>query len=153
MSIDPLLRFLHIASVTLWVGGMFFAYICLRPVAASLLEPAIRLQLWRQVFARFFPWVGGIAVIIPVSGFIMISQVGFAAAPRNWHAMMLSGLVMVGIFIYVYIRPYRLLCQAVADQVWPLAGSALNRIRQLVGINLALGVFTIGIATLGRWFS
>ena len=30
---------LHLLAAVIWVGGMFFAYMALRPVAASLLEP------------------------------------------------------------------------------------------------------------------
>ncbi len=47
---------LHVLSAVLWVGGMFFAYLCLRP-AAGALEPQHRLRLWAAVFERFFPWV------------------------------------------------------------------------------------------------
>ena len=33
---------LHILGAVIWVGGMFFAYMALRPVAAALLEPPQR---------------------------------------------------------------------------------------------------------------
>lgn len=36
---------LHVLSVVIWVGGMFFAYMVLRPVAAAQLEPPVRLTL------------------------------------------------------------------------------------------------------------
>ena len=48
---------LHALAAVVWVGGMFFAHMALRPVAASLLEPPQRLALWVGVFSRFFPWV------------------------------------------------------------------------------------------------
>ena len=47
---------LHILAAVIWVGGMFFAYMVLRPSAGPL-EPPTRLALWRRVFGRFFPWV------------------------------------------------------------------------------------------------
>ena len=48
----------YVVAVVIWVGGMFFAYTILRPVAAaSQLEPPARLTLWAGVFAGFFPWV------------------------------------------------------------------------------------------------
>ena len=34
---------LHVLAAVIWVGGMFFAWIVLRPVAASQLEPPARL--------------------------------------------------------------------------------------------------------------
>ncbi|HEY6898714.1 MAG TPA: hypothetical protein VI279_15765, partial [Rhodocyclaceae bacterium] len=57
MNLHPLFLFLHVASVVVWVGGMFFAYMCLRPAAVELLEPPQRLRLWLGVFDRFFRWV------------------------------------------------------------------------------------------------
>ena len=41
-----LLILLHLVGVITWVGGMFFAYFCLRPAAVEVLEPARRLPLW-----------------------------------------------------------------------------------------------------------
>jgi len=32
---------LHLLAVVVWVGGMFFAWMALRPVAAPLLEPPL----------------------------------------------------------------------------------------------------------------
>ena len=46
---NPLFKFLHLASVIVWVGGMFFAYVCLRPVAASQLAPTHRSPTPRMV--------------------------------------------------------------------------------------------------------
>jgi len=150
MTPQPLLLFLHIASVTLWVGGMFFAYVCLRPAAAELLEPPQRLRLWRAVFDRFFRWVWVAVLLIAASGFAMLGHVGFAAAPLNWHLMMALGTVMIAVFVYVFAVPYPLLKQAVDKEDWKAAGAALNRIRHAVGGNLLLGAVTIAVATLGR---
>ena len=44
---------LHVLSVVVWVGGMFFAYMFLRPVAAAELEPPQRLDLEIRNFERF----------------------------------------------------------------------------------------------------
>lgn len=153
MTPEPLFRFLHIASVTLWVGGMFFAYVCLRPSAAELLDPPHRLRLWQRVFARFFVWVWGAVVLIPVSGLAMLTRVGFDAAPLNWHLMLMIGLAMIAIYLYVFFGPYPALKRAVTAEDWKAGGAALGRIRQAVGINLSLGVLTIAIATLGRWLA
>jgi uncharacterized membrane protein len=153
MVADPLFRFLHVAGVAVWVGGMFFAYLCLRPVAGTVLEPPPRLRLWRGVFARFFPWVWAAVIAILLSGAAMMAAVGMSAAPRNWHLMMGIGLVMTVIFCYVWFGPYRVLGRAVEAQDWPAAGAALNRIRQAVGTNLVLGLVNIAVATLGRWLA
>jgi uncharacterized membrane protein len=142
--------FLHVLSVTVWVGGMFFAYLCLRPVAAQVLEPPQRLRLWDGTFARFFPWVWASVALILASGLYMIWLMGgFAATPIHVHVMLGLGLLMMLIFSYVYFAPYGELKRRVAAQDWKGAAAALGRIRQLVGVNLTLGLITITIATLG----
>ena len=62
----------HILAIVIWVGGMFFAYMALRPAAASVLEPQQRLTLWSAVFARFFPWVWLAVISILASGYWML---------------------------------------------------------------------------------
>ena len=55
---------LHALAAVIWVGGMFFAYVVLRPSVAELAVPE-RLLLWRRVLGRFFTWVlGCIAVLL-----------------------------------------------------------------------------------------
>lgn len=151
MNLHPLWLFLHVACVVVWVGGMFFAYVCLRPAAVEVLEPPLRLTLWKRVFERFFPWVWIAVGVILGTGFAMLTGLGMANAPLNLHLMFASGLVMVGIFVGVVSVPFAALKEAVAAGNWPAGGAALGRIRQLVGFNLLLGVATIALATLGRW--
>jgi uncharacterized membrane protein len=146
----PVLLFLHLAGVVLWVGGMFFAWMCLRPVAAVQLEPPARLKLWAAVFARFFPWVWAAVSVILISGLMALLSIGMKHAPIHWHVMLLLGLIMGAIFVYVVMQPYGKLKAAVADQNWPAGGQALGKIRQFIGINLILGFVTVGVASLGR---
>ena len=107
----------------------------------------------RSVFARFFTWVWWAVLLIAASGLVMIGQHGFGAAPPGWHLMMTSGLLMIGIYIYVATIPYAALVQAVEAEDWKSGGAALNRIRQLVGTNLLLGLLTLCFATLGRYLA
>ena len=51
-----LLLFFHLSAAVAWIGGMFFAYFCLRPAAAETLQPPQRLPLWVEAFARFLPY-------------------------------------------------------------------------------------------------
>lgn len=150
MELRPWLLYLHVASVVVWVGGMFFAYVCLRPVAAAQLQPPQRLALWRGVFDRFLNWVWVAVALILTSGLAMMLQAGFKSAPLNWHIMFVLGLLMMLIFALVYFVPYRMLGRACDAQNWPAGAAALGRIRKLVGLNLLLGLLNIGVATLGR---
>ena len=151
MNLHPLLLFLHLVSVVVWVGGMFFAYVCLRPTAVELFQPPQRLKLWHGVFSRFFAWVWWAVALIAGSGLTMLSLSGFAAAPTGTHLMLASGLLMIAIYIYVASVPYPALQRAVAAEDWKAGGAALNRIRQMVGTNLLLGLVTLGFASLGRY--
>ena len=101
MEMKPVLLFVHVLSVVVWVGGMFFAYVCLRPVAAAQLPPPLRLPLWRGVFDLFLNWVWVAVALILASGLAMMLQVGFKQAPVFWHIMFLFGLMMMLIFAHV----------------------------------------------------
>lgn len=143
--------FLHILSAVVWVGGMFFAYLALRPAALETLEPPARLKLWAAVFRRFFSWVWAAVILILLSGFHMVSQIG--SLPGYILAMLVIGIVMAVIFFYVYFLPFTALKRGCAAEDWKAAGAALSQIRVLVGINLALGLVNVAVATLGPLLS
>ncbi len=139
---------IHILAATVWVGGMFFAWMVLRPSAVQCLEPQPRLQLWGTCFRRFFPWVWACVLLLPLSGYGMIFNTydGLFTLPGYIHVMNLLGTVMIALFVYIYLSPYRALQQAISDDAWPIAADALARIRRIIGINLLLGLHIIGLA-------
>ena len=105
---------LHLLSAVIWVGGMFFAYMALRPAAAKILEPPARLQLWVQVFKLFFLWVWLSIITLLITGYWMLFGVfgGFANAGMHIHIMNGAGLLMVLIYLHVFFAPYRKLRHA-----------------------------------------
>ncbi|RTZ76438.1 MAG: hypothetical protein DSZ02_01210 [Gammaproteobacteria bacterium] len=145
---------LHVLSVVIWVGGMFFAHQCLRPVAVNELEPPLRLRLWNGVFGRFFPWVWACVLSILGSGFWMIFSVygGMGGVALHVHLMLAMGLVMMAVFIYIFFVPYRALRMAVKAEDWSAGGKALATIRRLVGFNLLLGLATVAVSTGGMYW-
>ncbi len=146
--LNQFLLFLHIACVIIWVGGMFFAYFCLRPAAALVLEPPQRLPLWAATFQSFFRITAVAVVVLLLSGFAMFLQVGFQHAPLGWHLMMTLGLLMAGIFGHVYAVLYPRLRRHCAAAEWPAAAVALNGIRRMVAINLLLALCTVASVVL-----
>ncbi|MGE0063309.1 MAG: CopD family protein [Xanthobacteraceae bacterium] len=144
---------LHILSAVVWVGGMFAAYLCLRP-AAGALEPPQRLALWRGFFQRFFPWVWVAVVLLLVSGYWMLVSTfgGFAKAPLYINLMQTIGLVMVALYAWLFHGPWLKFKRAVDAQQWPDAGAQLNRIRQIIAINLPLGLIVVAIGGTGRFW-
>lgn len=140
----------HVLGIVVWVGGMFFAYMALRPVAASVLEPPQRLTLWAGVFGKFFPWVWVSVLLILLTGLHMMALFGWLAAPLYVLAMLAIGLLMMLIYLVVFFVPYAKLKRAVAEQNWKAGGAALGQIRQLIGINLVLGLLTIVLVFAGK---
>jgi uncharacterized membrane protein len=140
----------HILAALFWVGGMAFAYMVLRPAAGGL-EAPVRLTLWRDVFARFLPWVGVSIVALLISGYAMMFMAyGGFRAPLYIHIMQGTGILMMLIYLHLNFAPWRRLQKFVRDADWPNAGKQLAMIRKLVAVNLALGVITVLTGSTGR---
>jgi len=148
MTVFALVYTLHVLAALVWVGGMFFAWMILRPAAMAELEGPARLKLWVQVFQRFFVWVWVAVVLLPISGvgLIQLRFSGFETAPRYVQVMMGLYIVMVAVFIRIQSLQLPDLRQAVDAQDWPAGAAALGRIRRLVGINLLIGLVLVAIA-------
>ena len=143
-------RWLHLTGIVVWVGGMFFAHFALRPAAAEL-APPVRLPLLLRTLSGFLGWAGAAIVVVLGSGAALYAAPGSPGAP-GWavQAMTTIGLVMTLVYAYIVLVPYRRMREAVVASDWPAGGAAMGLIRRLVGLNLALGLFTVAIATLGR---
>lgn len=144
---------LHLLAAAIWVGGMFFAYMALRPAAAAVLEPPLRLQLWVQVFKLFFVWVWLSIIVILVTGYWMLFAVfgGFGNAGLHIHIMHGAGILMVLIYLHVFFAPYRRLRHAIVIQDYSAGGKQLAIIRKLIALNLAIGLIVLIIASGGRY--
>ena len=127
----------HVLAAVVWVGGMFFAHLVLRPSAGAF-EPPERLLLWGRVFSRFFPWVWVAVVALPATGYWQVIAVfgGFANAGLHVHLMHFIGLVMIALYVYLYGVPYGRFRKAIEAADWPAAGGHLNGIRRVVVTNL-----------------
>ena len=143
-------RWLHLLGVIVWVGGMFFAHMALRP-AVTALPPPQRLPLLAATLGRFVAWVGVAVVAILGSGGFMLHVVGgFAQAGFAVQAMTALGVVMAIVYAFIVAAPLRRLRSAVAAGDWPAGGAAMATVRQLVALNLVLGLVTITVASLFR---
>jgi len=145
---------LHILAATLWVGGMMFAHVALRPALTETLEPPQRLAVWQGVLTRFFNRVWLSVVLLHVSGYFMLFQFmgGFSAAGVHVHAMLGLAWVMTVIFAHIYCAPFNRLKKAIAAQDWPAGGAAMANIRLWVTINLVLGILQMAIGASGRYW-
>jgi len=144
------LLLLHLLAAMAWMGGMFFAYFCLRPSAAEVLEPPKRLPLWLATLGRFLRYMSIAVLLILASGLGMLLPTGFQAAPAGWHLMFALGLVMAGVYAYIHLALLPRLRAHCAASTWPAAAQVLNAIRKLVALNLALGVIVVVAAVSAR---
>jgi uncharacterized membrane protein len=144
---------LHVLAAVVWVGGMFFALLMLRPATAPL-DPGPRLELWSRVLERFFLWVMAAIVLLLASGYGMIFGVyaGFRGIGLHVNIMQAVGIIMMLLFFHLYFAPWRRFQAAVGRQDYPEAAGQLNQIRVIVTINLILGLITIAVGSSGRYW-
>jgi uncharacterized membrane protein len=137
---------LHVLCAVIWVGGMFFAYVVLRP-SLSVLEPIQRIALHTQVFRRFFLVVWHAMPVILVTGFAVLFGFygGMANVAWNVHLMMLLGLIMSAVFLLIVFGPYARF-RRTTDRA--TAAACIDRIRKLIGVNLVIGFVTVVVALL-----
>ncbi|POR60839.1 CopD family protein [Pseudomonas syringae] len=139
---------LHLLAALVWVGGMFFAWMVLRPAVIAALEGPSRLKVWVQVFPRFFAWVWAAVVLLPITGIgmIQLNFTGFETAPRYVQIMMGLCVVMVALFLRIQSLQLPELRRAVEAEQWAEGAAALGHIRRLVGINLIIGLAVVMLA-------
>ncbi len=144
--IRDILLALHLLFAALWVGGMFYAVVVLRP-ALETLDAMPRLQMHMLTLKRFFRvvWVAMPAMLL--TGWAMVFAVwgGFAALPWSINVMQTLALLMALIFLYLFFSPWQRLRRAIRP-----GPDLLPRIRQLVTLNLGLGIVTIIVGALGH---
>jgi uncharacterized membrane protein len=152
-AIAASLVMLHTVAAVVWVGGMFFALLALRPATAPL-EPGVRLELWSRVLARFFAWVIAAILVLLASGYTMILGIygGFRGIGMPINIMQGIGIVMMLAFCHLYFAPWRRFRAALARQDYPAAAGQLDQIRLIVAINLVLGIITVAVGSSGRYW-
>jgi uncharacterized membrane protein len=137
-----LVHVVHVLGAVVWVGGMFFAILIMRP-ALSGLDPVRRVDVYRGAFGRFFRVVWIVMPMMLLSGYIMLfgQYGGFAGADWSVHMMHMLGLAMAAIFVGIWFGPYQRFRGG--------QGRAIDGIRPMIIANLVLGLFTVAIAALG----
>ena len=146
-----LLVLLHLLAAMIWVGGMGFAYFCLRPAAAEVLDPPRRLPLWVATLDRFLRIVAGAVIVILLSGVALLLDTGLRAAPGGWLLMAGLGTVMALVFSHLASSLFPELRRRCLASDWPGAAAVLDAIRRRVALNLLLALGTILAAVQARY--
>lgn len=131
---------LHVLGAVVWVGGLFFMLLIMRPAIASLDAPQ-RVDVYRAAFHRFLRMLW---VVIPgmlITGYAMMfgEYGGFTDGNWNLHLMHMLGLGMAALFVTIWFGPYQPFRRG--------QGRAIDLIRPLLMTSLILGLATIVIAT------
>jgi uncharacterized membrane protein len=140
---------LHLLGAVVWVGGLAFMLLVLRPSLGAL-EPPLRLAVHQKAFRKFFLYVWHAMPIVLLSGYAMLFGVLGGFEGVNWavHLMHLLGLIMAGIFLVIFFGPWKAMRAATAGANTAAAATAVDRIRVLAFITLAVGVVTVAV---GAW--
>ena len=138
-----LMKFLHVLSAIVWLGGVSFMLFALRPAAGQLLTPSLRFPFIVLTLDRFFKLVWAAIALLLLTGFARLLVVGMKHAPIGWHIMMGIGLVMFALFGHLYFGPFRRLKLAVQASDWPVAGRRVGQIATLAQVILGLGTLAI----------
>jgi uncharacterized membrane protein len=142
---------LHALAAVIWVGGLFFLVGILSP-AASGVPLAERLPLLSIAMGRFFLWVWIAIIVLLVTGNTMIFLLGgMGAVPVYIHLMQALGWVMFLLFGHMFFSPWRRVRVALAAGALADASRAMNQLRVLATVNLAIGLLVVVIASGGRY--
>ena len=140
-------HFLHLTGAIVWIGGMVFALLCLQPAAIEL-PPAQRVPLMVASLGRFFTLVLTAIVVIWITGLMMIANFGLKGAPLGWHLMIGLAAIMTIIFLVIRFAMFNKAKAAVARGDFAVAAPVLGRVRQLVILNLVLGLAAVASVSL-----
>jgi uncharacterized membrane protein len=141
------LLFLHLAGVFIWLGGMFFAVLCLHPSLAALAGKD-RVALMSGTLGRFLNYVIVAILLIWASGAGLLAGASPASMPPGWHVMIGAALLMTLIFVYLYLGVFRRVRRAIAGGDMAQVPALMGRIRSLVIVNLVLGTIAVAGVTL-----
>jgi uncharacterized membrane protein len=150
------MKAIHLLSLIAWIGGMFFAIVCLRP-SLAVLEGPQRLKLMAQVFKRFFAIVGAVIGLMVISGAWMLylairvsTEPGLHFnMPLDWYTMIGLGVVMIAIFGHIRSVLFKRMQRAVEAQDWPAGAAAMGEIRKWVTVNLVIGALVVVVMRMG----
>ena len=151
-------QLIHLVAGILWMGGMAFMLLALRPAVLAHMEPQPRARLMGEVWRRFFAIVLLAIVALFVTGGSLYGSAfraareatGVGSILRGWNVMLGMGVLMMLIFGHIYFAGFKKFQRAVAAGEWPLAAKAAAQIHTLVVANFVLGWLAIAAVRLVR---
>lgn len=150
------LVFVHLVCAIVWMGGMAFMLLALRPAMLATMEAQPRARLTVAVMQRFF-----LAVCVAIVGLLATgghlyssafraskAVTGAGVVPLGWNLMAGVGVLMFLVFGHIYFAGFQKFKRAVAGADWPVAAKAGAQIHTLVVTNFCLGWLAIAAVKL-----
>lgn len=150
------LVFVHLVCAIVWMGGMAFMLLALRPAMLATMEAQPRARLTVAVMQRFFLAVCvAIVGLLATGGHLYTSAfraskavTGAGVVPLGWNLMAVVGVLMFLVFGHIYFAGFQKFKRAVTGADWPVATKAGAQIHALVITNFCLGWLAIAAVKL-----
>jgi len=158
--INVILDWLHLVATTVWIGGIAFNILVLRP-SLSVIEPAKRVKLMGTVLKRFIyvAWLS-IGVLVFTGIFLgrgdpdalLSSNYGIALIIK--HAIVVVMTVIVALVSFVFFPKLKMFLSEIdvkahdATKLPSELAILLGKIVALVKLNLTLGVIVLLVTAL-----
>ena len=145
-----IVKLLHLAAGIVWLGGMAFMLLALRPAAISVLDAHHRTRLMGVVWGRFFTMVAISIAVLFFSGMNLYTTIfratriatGQGGVPLGWNIMLVLGLLMMLLFGHIYGQ-YRRYRRGVQANDKTLTTRAAAQIHAWMLVNFVLGWLAI----------
>lgn len=146
-----LVKLLHLVAGVIWLGGMTFMLLALRPAVMAQMEPQPRARLMASIWGRFFPVVLGSILVLFFTGMNLYTTAfraiktatGAGSVPLGWNLMVIAGLVMMLVFGHIFFAGFRKFKRALVQNDWPIVAATSTQIHRLMIVNFVLGWFAI----------
>ena len=144
-------KLLHLIAGIVWMGGMTFMLLALRPAALASLDAQPRALLMAEVWRRFYVLVLLAIALLFTTGTHLYTATfraaklatGQGSVPLGWNVMLVLGLAMMLIFGHIYFAGFKKYKRAVAAGQWPVAAKAAGLMHTMTLVNFTLGWLAI----------
>lgn len=141
--LNPVLYWLHVLAAVIWIGGMVFNILVVRP-SMAVIDASQRIKLAVAMLKRFIRLVLASIGLLAITGILMALPKFSLTTAYGITLLFKITIVGVMISIVIFIR-YSLLpkLEFLIVQSSPDVSKTIGRIVALVKINLAFGVFVL----------
>lgn len=144
---------LHTLAATLWIGGLFFALVVLRPVLSAM-EAKERRAMWGRVLPGAFAtaWIMVVVLFVTGYGVLYFGYEGLASAGAHVRIMEWVGNFMFLLFGWMYFRPFKSFMRALADKNEERQALEMIRLKNANSLLLALGLIVTALGATGYFW-